>query len=469
LRLLLPLLVVFELRLAPRPLDLDQALSAAELAQTRELHSVEAKALTQVAAYQPWRPGLWERIGVQELTSGQPEKAVNAFAQAEERQDLSTYGRIVYGEAYWQQDEIEAALNIWSPLIQSGQADDSMYQRTVLYWRDSGDRNQLIDVLQSRVAANPDETEQSAYELGILLLPETPEEARKYLRIASRGDSGLTAHIYSIEQALSRAKDEQNIAYGQVLIGQALASAGEWGAAVRTFEFAAQMDPGYAEAWAFLAEARQQTGVDGRDAIAAALAEDPNSVVVRTLAALYWRRSGQPEIGLAYLESLARENPQQGLWQIEIGSTLAELGKYERALLYLRKAVELEPENAEYWRILGRFCVDNHLELRDIGLPAARQALLLAPANPNMLDLMGLVLLQLEDEHGAERFLQRALQMDPAHAAAHLHLGQLYLNRASHPEAIRHLKRAKDASGDSSPEVPIIAARLLARYYPGVQ
>jgi tetratricopeptide (TPR) repeat protein len=466
--LLLPLLLVIGLRLSPRPLALDQALSAAELAQKREWHAVEAKALTRVAAYQPWRQWLWERIGVQELASGQPDKAVNAFAQAEERQDLSTYGRIAYGEAYWQQDEIEAALQIWRPLIESGQADDSMYQRTAMYWREMGDRNQLKDVLQSWAAAYPGETAQSAYELGILLLPEAPEEARKYLRIASRGDPRLTARIYSIEQAVTWADDEQNIAFGQVLIGRALASVGEWGSAARTFEFAAQIDPGYAEAWAFLAEARQQTGMDGRDAIEAALAADPNSMAVRTLAALYWRRSGQPEIGLAYLESLARDNPQQGLWQIEISSTLAELGKYERALLYLQRAVELEPENAEYWRILGRFCVDNHLELRDTGLPAARQALLLAPANPNMLDLMGLVLLQLEDEHGAERFLQHALQMDPAHSAAHLHLGQLYLNRASHPEAIRHLQLARDASSDGSPEVPIIAARLLERYYPGV-
>jgi tetratricopeptide (TPR) repeat protein len=460
--------VVFGLRLAPRPLDLDQALSAAELAQRREWHAVEAKALTRAAAYQPWRHGLWERIGVQELASGQPEKAVNAFAQAEERQDLSTYGRIDYGEAYWQQDDIESALQVWSPLIESGQADDSIYQRTALYWREMGDRNQLKDVLQSWAAAYPGETAQTAYELGILLLPEAPEEARKYLRIASRADSGLTARIYSIEQALTQADDEQNKAYGQVLIGRALASVGEWGAAARTFEFAAQIDPGYAEALAFLAEARQQTGMDGRDAIEAALAADPNSVAVRTLAALYWRRTGQPEIGLAYLESLARDNPQQGLWQIELSSTMAEMGKYDLALDYLRRAVELEPDNAEYWSILGRFCVDNHLEVRDTALPAARQALLLAPANPNMLDLMGLVLMQLEDEHGAERFLQQAIQMDPAHAAAHLHLGQLFLNRSSHSLAIRHLLQARESSG-SSPEVPIIAARLLERYYPGVQ
>jgi cytochrome c-type biogenesis protein CcmH/NrfG len=74
---------------------------------------------------------------------------------------------------------------------------------------------------------------------------------------------------------------------------------------------------------------------------------------------------------------------------------------------------QVEPNNGEFWRILGRFCVDNYLAVRETALPAARQALTLAPANPDMLDLMGLVLLQLEDETGAERFLQRALEINP--------------------------------------------------------
>jgi tetratricopeptide (TPR) repeat protein len=461
-------LVVLGLRLSPRPLALDQALYAAELAQERGWHTEEAGALTQVVAYQPWRNGLWERIGTAELAAGQPERAIRAFAQAEARQELSDSGRANSGDAHWQIGELEDALRIWSPLLTSGQAQDELYHRAAGYWREAEDRTALTNVLCAWVAACPNTTTPAAYELGILLLPEMSEEARRYLRLAARDDPALRARIYTIEQAIEQAASEEYGAYGQVLLGRALAAAGEWQAAVRTLELAVVSDPDYAEAWAFLAEAQQQTGVDGQAAIQAALTADPDSVAARTLAALYWRRMGQPEEGLAFLESLSRQYPDQGLWQIELSSTMAEMGKYDLALDYLQRAVVLEPENAEYWRILGRFCVDNHLEVRDTALPAARQALLLAPANPNMLDLMGLVLMQLEDEHGAERFLQQAIQMDPAHAAAHLHLGQLYLNRSNHTLAIHHLLQARDIGG-SSPEVPIIAARLLERYYPGVQ
>jgi cytochrome c-type biogenesis protein CcmH/NrfG len=139
-----------------------------------------------------------------------------------------------------------------------------------------------------------------------------------------------------------------------------------------------------------------------------------------------------------------------------------------RRLISLKRAVEIEPGNMEFWRYLGRFCVDNVLEVRETGLPAARQALALAPANPNMLDLMGLVMLQLEDETGAERFLQRAISVDPAHAGAHLHLGQLYLNQSKHPLAIIHLIQARESADTSSPEVQIIARRLIELYYPNI-
>lgn len=362
-------------------------------------------------------------------------------------------------------EHYEAAIDQWTPLMEYGQAEAWLYQRAADYWRAAGDQRALIEVLRNWVKAFPSAA-RPAYELAILLLPEFPIEASQLLRLADRNDSSLKGQIYTIEQGLAKAAAEPDQAYGQVLLGQALAAAGEWHAAVRSFDRAVQFEPAYSEAWAFLAEARQQTGEDGRYEIEIALAAGPQSVAARTLAALYWRRAGQPETALIYLEELAKEHPAQGMWQVEIAVTMAEMGEYEQALFSLKRAVEIEPENVELWRYLGRFCVDNVLEVRETGLPAARQALALAPANPNMLDLMGLVLLQLEDETGAERFLQRAVSVEPAHAGAHLHLGQLYLNQSKHQLAIAHLIQARESADTSSPEVQIIARRLIERYYP---
>jgi PPK2 family polyphosphate:nucleotide phosphotransferase len=55
---------------------------------------------------------------------------------------------------------------------------------------------------------------------------------------------------------------------------------------------------------------------------------------------------------------------------------------------------------------------------------------LLIPDDPEALDLMGWILLNLEDFHSAERFLQRAIDKSTNYAQAYLHLGQLYLQQA---------------------------------------
>jgi tetratricopeptide (TPR) repeat protein len=463
LRLLLPPLIVIGLSLSPRPTVLDLAYSAAHTARQRGWTTYEVGALQQIAEYQPWLPGLWERMGVEALASDQLDIAVHAFQQAEQQVDLSVPARVAYGEALWQRGDHEAAIAVWMPLFVSGQAEAWLFDRAAIHQRSAGERAMLLEVLRMWSAAHPGSAA-AEYELGVLLLPEEPDEALQVLQKAGRSDPDLRGVTYPLEQAIKTAAGEQNSAYGQVLLGRALASSGEWAAAERTFAYATQIEPGYAEAWAFLAEARQWIGKDGQDEITAALSADPHSVSARTLAALYWRRAGIPEKGLVYLEALAAEFPEQGLWQVEMAYTLAEMGKQDLALVHLQEAVLIEPGKAEYWRLLGRFCVDNYLEVREIGLPAARQALSLAPANPDMLDLMGLVLLQLGDEIGAERFLQRALQMNPVHAGAHLHLGQLYLNQANVKQAASHLRQARDSAGKNQPEIAIIATRLLEQY-----
>jgi tetratricopeptide (TPR) repeat protein len=463
LRLLLPPMIVIGLGLWPRPVGLDRAFHAAHTARLRGWTTVEVGALQQIAMYQPWLPGIWERIGIEALASGQLDIAVHAFQKAERQGLLAVPARIAYGEAFWQQGENEAAVAAWTPLFENGQAEVWLFERAAAHWRSAGDRAMLQQVLRMWSAAHPGSAA-ADFELGVLLLPEEPAEALLFLQKAGRGNSDLRGVTYSLEKAIRTAASEENIAYGQVLLGRALALTGEWAAAERTFANATQIEPAYAEAWAFLAEARQWTGRDGQEEITAALAVDPQSLVVRTLAALYWRRAGNPEIGLTYLQGLAEEFPDQGLWQIEMAYTLAEMGKQDLALVHLQKAVLIEPGRAEYWRMLGRFCVDNYLEVREIGLPAARQALNLAPGNSDMLDLMGLILLQLGDETGAERFLQRALRINPVHPGAHLHLGQLYLNQVNLKQAAFHLRQARDSAGKNQPEIAIIAARLLEQY-----
>ena len=89
----------------------------------------------------------------------------------------------------------------------------------------------------------------------------------------------------------------------------------------------------------------------------------------------------------------------------------------------------LAPTEPLFWRLLAQFSLDRQIQVRQLALPAARTALLLAPQDATSLDLLGKTLLALGDLFNAERFLRRAIAADAAYAPAHLHLGMLYLNR----------------------------------------
>jgi tetratricopeptide (TPR) repeat protein len=125
--------------------------------------------------------------------------------------------------------------------------------------------------------------------------------------------------------------------------------------------------------------------------------------------------------------------------------------------------VNLEPNNAFAWRTLARFSIDYNSDIRGLGLPAARQALLLVPEDPAALDLLGLAFFQLGDTISAERFLQRAIEKDATFAEAYLHLGQLYIQQQESLLARDYLRQALVLAQEKP--VGEMARRLLQQYF----
>jgi cytochrome c-type biogenesis protein CcmH/NrfG len=66
----------------------------------------------------------------------------------------------------------------------------------------------------------------------------------------------------------------------------------------------------------------------------------------------------------------------------------------------------------------------------------------------------------------AERFLQQAIEKDASFAAAHLHLGQLYLQQNQIEKAYQPLESAFQMAGNDA-ETGLLAKRLLVRYFGG--
>jgi tetratricopeptide (TPR) repeat protein len=253
--------------------------------------------------------------------------------------------------------------------------------------------------------------------------------------------------------------EELPSSYQWVLIGRSLATIAEWDLAMHAFKMAVETNPYYAEAWALFGEAREQLHLDGWPMLSMAYELDPGSVVVRALMAGYWYRKGDLEAAEKLFQAISQEETDEGTWLLEIARIAESRKKYKEALKLYQQAVTLEPEDPTFWLELSRFCATNGFQIREVGLQAARQAVLLSPAESNSHALMGWTLFLLGDLESSERILLHSLEIDRTDSKSHLYLGQVYLQAGKFHLARKHLEYA--GSLDYGDDATVTMARRL--------
>lgn len=426
-----------------------------------------ATRLRQVVSREPWRVWIWEQIGTREYQAGNPEAAVDALLRARDDAGLSLEGEYLLGEVYYQQNELALAQQTWEalsrdPLLLSDDLAVRTYDRLARLQRQNEDLPGAVETLRAWHRFAPSDS-RATYLLGLHLCITDPEQGLALLLDASSIDSTYTSTAQKIRRGLGMGNEVDDPAYRWLMIGRALANAGQWDLAAASFQNAVDANPGYAEAWAFLGEAYIQVGNDGIPYLDRARELDPRSVIVHAIMAMQYRRSGDYEKAIAYLQAVANQEPDEPLWQVELGYTWVDQGDLPTALLYFQKAVELAPESSQYWQYLAHFSVEYDVDIHTIGLQAARRAVVLSPDDPGALDVMGWTMVSLGDYATAERFLQQAVDKDSTYTLAVLHLGQLYLQKQDMERAYPYLKKVSLVEGDDS--LRVIAVRLLQRYY----
>ena len=160
------------------------------------------------------------------------------------------------------------------------------------------------------------------------------------------------------------------------------------------------------------------------------------------LRGLYWRRQGQDSERLAEYQAAADLESTNAEWQADLGAAYAATGDPESALASFQKATVFAPDNARYWSLLALFCADHDSHVLDIGLPAARQAVQLAPNDAQALHSLGWSLAQAGRLSAAAGALLEATLLDPSSSAAHLHLAQTYLRLGDQKSALVELQLA---------------------------
>ena len=462
LKLLLPLLVLVVLSAQPASTRVGGALRDAQAASSAGQHAEAADHYRAALDREPWRLELWEAVAREEQQAGRLEQAEEAYLQAQANGQLSAQGRRALAEVYSLLGETDKALTAWQAVIREDGPAGAVYEQMAQVYRSRGELESAVAVLREWRAKEPGSA-RAAYLLGLYLSVSDPDAAVKLLVEAAQVDNSYTAMVQPLRTGISQAQIAENSAYGWLMIGRALGGAGQWDLAERAFVQSVEDMPQYAEAWAFLGEARAHLGGTGRPELDQARSLAPDSTVVRALMAVYWRRQGEPDRALEELRAVAAQEPGEPVWQVEMGNTMVDKGDLVEARMYYQKAVELAPDVPAYWVALAYFSAQYSDDVRGVGIPAARQAVVLAPNDPTALDAMGLALMTVGDLASAERFLQRAVEEDAGYALAQLHLGQLYLQKQDTWGAYPYLRGAKNLA--SGGQVAEIAGRLLVRYY----
>jgi tetratricopeptide (TPR) repeat protein len=467
LRIALPLLIVILLAVSPISHNLRQALQTAQSSDAASTSEAVVAALRVVIEWWPWQTGLWEQIGQKEALLENWQAAVTALEKAREFNALSKAGTETLGQAYLQLGDTQAALAAWDQLITSGDASGELFSQVFQVQESQDMMEDSLLTLQQWVQVEP-ENVKAFYRLGLLSALMAPGQADQYLQRAIDLDPSYQSRVDPIQKALQSTADVENQGYQKVILGRTLGNLDEWKLAKSAFEQAVNLQPGYAEAWAFLGEAKQQLGEDGWAELQKAMSLNPQSVLTQALMAVYYRRHNQPEKAMQALAKILNLEPGEGTWLIEMGYTLAQNGNINGALTYFQRAVDMDPQNASFWKELADFCVQNNLNVMEVGLPAARQYLILDPHSSVAMDTLGWVFMSLGDNISAERFILDAIDADSTNASAHLHLGQLYLMAYKNDEAYAQLALAVKLD-DKDTGVKLLAQRLINRFFEGSQ
>ena len=433
-RILLFGVLIAILGIAPLSKTVTDGFERARRAQSAAYPAAVAENLASIAEQQPWRKGFWEPAGHAAFAAGEFQKTSEYFTRSAAKGELSAEGYLAWGDAKWQIESPETALQIWSIAEKMGIPASAVLMRKAEVYRARGDDLALIETLQvllhqpSVIGGQRSDVAALHHELGLLLAAYYPASAPSYLAQAIEFDPTLESEIHSLNFAIQRALSQDNDIYLLLESGRALANLERWNLAEIAFNNAVQHQPEYAEAWAYLGEAYQHTDTVEDPLLALQTAYDlnPKSVSANTFLALYWQRHGEPELALKYLQSAAKLDPRNPALLAEIGNLVALLGDLEAGQEYYLRAIELSPNDPKFVREFLKFSIRFKLNIQEVALPVARQLVMHNPQDPASLDAMGDVLLYLGDDLNGERFYLRALAIDPDYDQSHLHLGRLY-------------------------------------------
>lgn len=360
-------------------------------------------------------------------------RAQDAFLDAMRRGGLTWEVRLGLADAHAGLGGRALAMSEWQALTGESPAATEAHSRLGRAYVSRGAwsaaTREFAAILDAQPVATPKMAQLAHYNLGLLLAVDDPITAMTHLESATAGpDDETSATALQMLDALRAVQIVENQAYAAALLGQTFLAVDEPGLARRQFQAALALNPAYPAAHAYLGHMLGQQGRDGLALyhLATAIGLDRSYVMGYYFFGIYFRHKGQPCRARAFFARALALDPDNAALCVDIAQTYLPAPDYVSAEAWLRRAVELAPEDGQFHRILAQFYTDHLIQVRERGLPAARQAVDLAPGDPLAHDALGWALYLTGSLRAAQTMLQRALELDPYVPRAHYHLGVVY-------------------------------------------
>ena len=462
-KILFPILISIALGLFPVKVSVYEASHCLGNFKACSKEMDTGAAYKHLLAVEPWRVDLWESLAQTEMEKENWTEAIAAFNQAADNGALSLQGRSMLGFALLNAGQEENAIQLWMNLIETQQAPADLYQEIFPLLLE----NLQIDLAEkviSKWAGVEPENAGVQFQYGLLMLLRSHETASSILDTAAELDPDFNASVQNLQRAISQAHLKDDPAYQQLTIARAAANQGFSLHAELLCVQAVQLNPAYAEAWAMLGEMQQQNGRDGLPALETAFELDPESFLVRSLLALYWQRQEKPQESIEIFSQFIEEYPDQPIWRVELAKATAQQGDIPAGLDILLEALKQAPETDAFVLVeLANYCAAHQTELSTIGLPSARQALLIEGESPRALTAMGNVLFALNDLDSAQRYYQRVLALEPDNAVVLFQLGMIAYQQQDNTAARAYFNNVLSIVPQNS-ELYASAQRMLENF-----
>jgi tetratricopeptide (TPR) repeat protein len=190
------------------------------------------------------------------------------------------------------------------------------------------------------------------------------------------------------------------------------------------------------------------------------LTDDPGSVLLLLKLSEAYRAKGDWGNSVSVLERAQKAAPEELLPTAMLASTLEGAGRLDLALAQYRRALKLQPENANVLNNVAYLIVETQGDVNE-ALQLSQRAIQKAPNDPQFADTLGWIYLKKDMPDPALQIFNKLLDKDPHEPTFRYHLGATLIQQGARIKGRAALEAAL-ADGPSKPDADKIRA-LLAK------